>query len=236
MNYTDLPQPAILIAHSRSGSTFLSHCLDSHPQICCERGGPFNPAHTWLKTGISNHNLAWALWERQGCRVSMFRITQRQFKNGYVTLETMREFEPKVIYLSRKNILRAFISSQLATAAVQGELNHPLHSYKAVEQQELTLDCDGLLEKIRDYEKRTKHTLKTLSEFPLLHLTYEDITPMDDSGELPDEAANNITGFLDVCNCPMKSDLKKVNTKPVVKNWDDIVGVLGDTEYEWMVG
>ena len=221
MNYTDPPTPAILIAHSRSGSTFLSHCLDSHPQICCERGGPFNPAHGWLKTGISHRNLARALWSRQGCRVSMFRITQRQFKNGYVTLDTLREFKPKVVYLSRRNILQAFVSSELAMATTKGESTHPLHSYEPVKQQELTLDCDTLIDRLENYEQRTTKALETLAGLKVLQLAYEDIISPDHSG-LAESVVGLITDFLEVDRFLMTSELKKVNTQPDILNWVDI--------------
>lgn len=234
MKYTDLPQPAILIAHSRSGSTFLSHCLDSHPQICCERGGPFNMAHTWLKTGISHHDLAMALWQREGCLVSMFRITQRQFKNGYVTMETLREFQPKILYLSRRNVLRAFISSELATASVRGKSSHPLHSYQPVDQQELALDCATLVTRIDDYFARTEATLNTLSEFGLLHLTYEEITTPD-SSKLAEPAAAKIVDFLGVNYAPMGCEMVKINSAPVIVNWPEVVDTLAGTDYEWML-
>lgn len=232
MKYADKPTPAILIAHSRSGSHFLASCLDSHNQICCERGGPFNPRNAWLNTGITPYALASALWQREGCRVSMFRITQRQFKNGYVTLDTMREFKPRVLYLYRENILKSIISAQLSTAAVKGDIEHPLHTYEPVEQRRVTLDCNGLIAKIDDYVARTEKTKELLGEFPLLNLTYEQIA---EDGKMPVGVAHKICDFLGVRHAAMYSELVKLNTAPVITNLSKVESTLAGTEYEWML-
>ena len=234
MNYYDDPQPALIIAQSRSGSTFLCHCLDSHLQICCERGGPFDTHfNKWHTLGVSHRDLARVLWQRRGYQVSAFKITQRQFKNGYVTLGTVREFQPKIIYLHRLNVLKALISSELATAFRDGKGNHPIHSYKQQRQQSIKLDCSTLVNKIDDYLQRTETTIKALSEFDLLALNYEEITRNKRGLQKP--IGLNICEFLNVPYKPMASETIKVNSKPIITNLDKVTKTLKGTGHEWML-
>ena len=235
MEYYSDPQAAIVIAQSRSGSTFLCHCLDSHPQIGCERGGPFDTRfNKWHELGVEHRALAAALWRRRGYRVSMFKVTQRQFKNGYMTTDVLREFQPKIIYRHRVNVFNALVSSVLATASRDGKASGPIHTYQAVKQQEIKIDCDSLIDRIEVYLQRTEAMRQVLSEFDdVLELTYERIVT-GGSPRLAIQAIDKICTFLGVDWHEMQSETVKINTAPIISNEGQVKYTLRDTAYDWM--
>jgi hypothetical protein len=234
MGYLDPPQPAILIAQSRSGSVFLSHCLDSHYQIGCDRGEPFNHRFPWQRLGVPHRDLAAALWRRQGYRVTMFKVSYRQFKNGFITPELLQEFRPKIIHLYRLNVLRAIISSALSTLTVDGKINHPLHTYEPVVQQEVELDCSTLLEEIEDYLAKVNRIRNVLAEFDVLELNYEQITK-GSTGRLSKSITNNICKFLGVDKGVMGAELVRLNPNPTITNQVEVKDTLAETPYRWML-
>lgn len=232
--YFNPPQPAILIAPSRSGSTFLCHCLDSHYQIACERGEPFSPSHNWQRLRADHRKLALALWQREGYRVAMFKASYRQLKNGFVTLDLLREVGPKVIHLHRENIFQAIVSAQLCTATVEGRSGHPVHSYEPVEQQQVEVDCETLVAGIEDYRLRVEQMQQLLSEFETLELTYEQVARFPHSQKLYPPVRDRICEFLGVQPTSMGSEMVRVNPAPIILNRARVKSTLGK-EYGWML-
>jgi hypothetical protein len=233
-SYFDPAQPAILIAPSRSGSVFLSHCLDSHYQIGCERGEPFNPRFPWQKLGVPHRDLALALWRRRGYRVTMFKVSYRQFRNGFVTLDLLLEFRPKVIHLHRMNVLEAIISAQLTTLSVAGKTDHPMHTYEPVAQRELELNCSTLIDQIKAYRGKVELMRMVLAEFDVLELEYETITK-GSTAQLPRSVAGMTCDFLDVDRRPMGAELARLNPNPIITNRAEVEETLAGTPYGWML-
>jgi hypothetical protein len=234
MGYFDPPQPAILIAPSRSGSVFLSHCLDSHYQIGCDRGEPFNHRFPWQRLGVPHRDLAAALWRRQGYRVTMFKVSYRQLKNGFVTLDLLQEFQPKIIHLYRLNVLAAIISAHLTTLSVAGKIDHPMHTYEPVVQQEVELDCSTLPNDIETYLAKVNRIRNALAEFDVLELNYEQITK-GSTGRLSKPIANNICKFLGVGKGSMSAELVRLNPNPTITNQAEVEATLAETPYRWML-
>lgn len=232
-NYFDPPQPAIIIAQSRSGSSFLCHCLDSHYQIGCERGELFSLRYGWQKLGVGHRDLIVAFWGRLGYRVSMFKVGYKQIRFGYMTAEILQEFKPKVIHLYRNNVLNAIISRNLGER--ENELKHPVHTYEPVKQQEVEIDCNTLLDNIEEYLQQidtTRHQL--LDGLEVLELTYEAIG--NNQSLLPQAIANNICQFLGVAgDMSMFSEMVKVNPAPIIMNKEQIRETLKGTGHEWML-
>jgi hypothetical protein len=234
MNYFDLPQPALVIAPSRSGATFLCHCLDSHFQIACERSEPFGELFYWHHLGINHRDLAIALWQRIGYRASMFKLSYRQLRNGYITTETIKEFNPKIIHLHRLNIFEAIVSATLNTLVRDGKLDHPMHTYEPVEQQSIKINCNTLLADIEGYAYRVTRMQQALDALDTIEVTYEEIT--SDGMTLPEKVAGRICDFLGVNNdMVMFSELTRLNYAPEIVNIEKVKKVLAGTGHEWML-
>jgi hypothetical protein len=150
-----------------------------------------------------------------------------------MTASILQEFKPKVIHLYRHNVLNAIISRNLGEQ--ENTLDHPIHSYEPVKQQEVTIDCDTLLDKIKEYLQQVDTIQRQLLEgLEVLELIYE-IIDSNDAG-LSQSVADRICRFLGVAEgIPMFSEMIKVNTAPVIMNKEQVRETLKGSEYEWML-
>lgn len=222
------PMPAALVATNRSGSTLLLHCLDSHPQIGCERNEPLSPREPWARLKVKRHDLMRVLWRRGGYRVSMFKLTYRQLR--WVGTEILQENEVRLIHLHRRNALRVIVSSVINTAVVRGEMEHPPHSFEPVRQvatvrlepEEFVASCHSYLDKVRAMRRR----LKGLG-LPVLYLTYSDLVGQEgrEVRQLPVRTVCWICDHLRVDRYPMYSQTRRINPRPlaeIVENWQEV--------------
>jgi len=248
-NFTDKvnsyysPRPAILIATSRSGSTFLLHCLDSHPQIGCERSEPLDHiTGPWRHLGVEPIELMKALWNRPGYRVAMFKLSYKQ-STKFIKLNVLQEMNVPIIHLHRRNPLRTLVSSVINTAAVAGELNHPTHSFEEVKPITVRLDPQTVIPECRKHFGKVRMMRKYLSKFglPLLKLAYEDLPAHKDiDGNLTTFLAADIQieicDFLEVkSSYPMFSLTRRINPKAlpdIIENWEEVKAVLESSEFE----
>lgn len=229
------PQPAVLIATNRSGSTFLLHCLDSHPLIGCERSEPLAPEHALAALGVGLQERMLLMWARPGYRVAMFKLSYRQL--SWAGHSLIDEIRPRIIHLHRANPLRVIVSSIINTEAAAGRLDHPIHTWSAVSPVNITLFPDDFIARCRRYLGKVTqmcHDLDALDN-PVLYLTYEDLVGVEgaEARQLPLPTAQRICQFLEVDYHPMVAYTRRVNRAPlskIVENWHEIAIAVGETE------
>lgn len=221
------PRKAVLISTSRSGSTFLLNCLDSHPQIGCERSEPLSPSSAWADLKVDRHELMRVLWRRAGYRVAMFKLSYRQLK--WVGTDILQTEGVSIIHLHRRNALRVIVSSAINTAAVAGEIDHPTHSFAPVTPVGIRLEPAEVVAALEKYRKDTKIVTKRIRSLglPFLLLTYDDLVGRDgrEVSHLPKETNDLITHFLGVAPTRMFSETKRINPHPlseIVENWSEV--------------
>jgi len=229
------PKPAVLIATSRSGSTMLMHCLDSHPQIGCERYEPLNSDGPWMKRTDNNRKAVMRiLWERPGYQVAMFKMTYRHIK--WIGFDLFYTYNPVIIHLHRDNSLRAILSSMINTAAVKGELDYVSHSYEPLPPPKIEVPLKKLWMELDKYETAVKNMRKQLKEtgFPITYLTYEQLTNNQHVFRLPADVESVIYSALRVDDYPMTNQLVKLNSYPLnetIVNWDEVREEFSNTHY-----
>jgi len=234
------PRPAVLVGSSRSGSTFLLHCLDSHPEIGCERVDPLNPLRNWSRhmRNVPECNLLKALWARPGYGVAMFKLSYKQV--AWVGLNFLKEHKPHIIHLHRSNPLRVYVSSVINTASIAGEMNHPTHSLEPVtEVTTVRLEPEKLLRRCRRYIRKVKKMRKRLKSLglPIMVLTYEHIIGGEGEGvtHLKPEAREKVCDFLGVQDRhPMFSLTRRINPSPlseIVENWGEVEAAVKGSEF-----
>lgn len=229
------PQPALLIATNRSGSTFLLHCLDSHPLIGCERSEPLAPEAVWAALGVGRQELMLAMWSRPGYRVAMFKLSYRQL--SWVGHDLIQDIQPKLLHLHRANPLRVIVSSIINTEVAAGRLDHPIHTWSPVSPVTLTLFPDDFIARCRRYLGKVTqmcHDLDALG-LPVLYLTYEDLVGVEgaEARQLPPPTAQRICQFLEVDYHPLTAYTRRVNRAPlaeIVENWGQVAAAVGETE------
>lgn len=229
------PQPAVLISTSRSGSTYLLNCLDSHPEIGCERAEPLNPISVWAELKVRRHLLMRVLWQRPGYKVSMFKLSYRQLK--WVGTEILKEVKPKIIHCHRRNVLRVVVSSAINTAAVAGKVEHPTHAFETPEPVKITLDPDEVLRQCRKYKAYTKQVTRRLRklDLPIMMLTYEKMMGGHrEAFGLNGDIADQLCNFLEVKSLPMYSSTRRINPQPlseIVSNWGRVKAALESSRF-----
>lgn len=239
-DYTS-PTPAALIATNRSGSTFLLHALDSHPQIGCERSEPLDPRGFWVRLGtmeamkaMSRANLLRFLWRRPGYRVAMFKLSYRQLR--WVGLDVLKEVGARLIHLHRENVVRGGISSLINTAAVKGEIAHPIHTFSPVKAASIRVEVGPFIYNSMAHLKKVKAMKKQLGRMglPVLNLTYEDLVGYEghETNEVMAATATAICEHLGVEEMPLVSYTRRVNPQPlceIVENWTELAAALRGT-------
>lgn len=238
MNDYTSPSPAALIATNRSGSTFLLNALDSHPQIGCERSEPLDPHGWWMTLGapvVNRVELLRFLWRRPGYKVAMFKMSYRHVR--WVGMGFLKEAGARLIHLHRENVVRMGISSLINTAAVKGELDHPIHTFSPVDAVSIRVEVGPFIYNSLAHLKKVKAMKKHLGRLglPLLSLTYEDLVGYE--GNEPDEVqaatATAICEHLGVEVIPLVSYTRRVNPRPlceIVENWTELAAGLARTD------
>lgn len=229
------PKPAVLIATSRSGSTMLMHCLDSHPQIGCERYEPLNSDSPFMgRTSQNRKAVMRILWERPGYRVAMFKMTYRHIK--WVGWDLFYEYNPVILHLHRDNALRAILSSMINTAAVKGELDYVSHSYIPLPAPKIEVPLKKLWIELDRYEAAVLDMAKRLKEtgFPVVYLTYEQLTDNRQTNQLNPDVTSTICSALRIDEHVMYNQLVKLNKQPLdqsIINWDEVREEFANTQY-----
>ncbi len=232
-------RPAILIAHTRSGGTFLAHCLSTHPDIFCPRGEPLLPAHSWsqsLPRHVPSSAILGCILNAFHYKVGMCRITYVQ--TNVDVFDYLRSVEAKVILLERQNLLRCAVSQTIMNMTSRGEIEYPLHSIEIVEPPGVTLRPFAVLERCRwqaEWHTRMRESTRDL-KLHVLRLTYADVVggEMVNADRIPLAITERLTSFLGVEQYPMLSPLRAVSPRPlcdIVTNWDELKAVIQESEF-----
>jgi len=239
MSLAKTANPAILIAHTRSGGTFLTHCLSTHPDIFCPRGEPLLSAHSWrqsLPSRVPSSAILGCILNAFNYKVGMCRITYVQTNKD--VCDYLRSVKAKVILLERENILRCAVSQTIMNMAARGEIEYPLHSTQTVELPGVTLRPPAVLERCRwqaEWQRKMRKISREL-KLRVLRLTYADVVggEMVNAERLPLAVTERITSFLGVEQYPMSSPLRAVAPRllhDIVANWAQLQAVIQKSEF-----
>lgn len=127
----DEPRAAVILGSARSMSTALAHCLDSHPQIGCEREEPLSQAMldrwAWMAPRASRTDLVKLYLSRKGYHVSMCRLIYGQLNPDQ--FKVLAEMDARVLHLWR-NPARVVASLALLHQRVKDQEWHTTHSFQ----------------------------------------------------------------------------------------------------------
>ncbi len=228
------PDKAMVVAHVRSGGTFLCHALDSHPQIGCERGEPLHTHEQFMRaTDCDVVKVMTVLHFRPGYHVTAFKATVKQF--AYVPDEYLAKNDVAMIFLHRENMLRVHVSSEMI-----GTVN-PAHSFENDgHSRQVVIDTNNLPEIWRQYIQNidaARQRCKKARRY--LELTYEQITHGQENGYLNQYVSDLLCDFLAVERRRLYSETKKRTPQPLkelIANYDQVEAVLYETEYYKFLG
>ena len=249
-----VPVRFVTVSTQRSGSTWLTDLLNSHPDIASYTELLLLKGDGMPDWGIYKDMVYWQTWRRQLCggkkyirplglfryldeafarypdmRATGMKLMYTQIAKFPETLWYLRNRDVRVIHLVRRNVLDVVLSGLAKNA------RKVAHAKEGVEVEQVRIRVEpGLL--LRQMERRQREQrwfawlLGRLS-VPFLQLVYEDI--VDDQSRL-----NECLGFLG-CPCvTLGSRMTKLNPgchADLVENIDDVSTALQGTPFAVML-
>jgi len=214
----------VIVAHTRSGGTFLAHCLSNHTQIFCDRGEPLLSGFSYKRYLDRPEQILDLVWRACHYRVAGCKITYKQFSpavEGHCIANNV-----KVIHLRRENLLRVVVSQAITGMVQTGKLeNHVAHSDEILAPIKIHLPAPALCGRIAKMEEAIEDMTRRLSKFDTYPLTYNRLVGGEDqmtTTEIPGNEGPELCEFLGVKYEPLHASLKRVNRYPLSKmlsNW-----------------
>ena len=237
---------AIIITSQRSGSNFLRHCLESHPEVTCEgemligvakipsiledwrlpakiykylRGGGLRPVRI-LEDFIA----------REDAPVVAFKAMYNHLRNPKVRKFLQQHTDIRVMHLRRDNLLKQYVSKMLL--GKKRERNWQPHSTHKVRAVSTRISPEVAVKEMRRVQEQFEEFERLLSHHHKIELVYED---MIDGQCLSDEATKAVCGLLGLETRPMCCDYVKVNPNQLnvmVENYQELCEALRGTPFE----
>ncbi len=218
----------VLLFEGRTGSTFIMNALNSHPSIISE--GEI----LVRKSAQEQNDIMRALYGRSeaGIKAIGFKTKLRDIADTENFLTLLDEFDVKVIFMYRKNLIKLALSRLNAKRLfehtgrwnqIKGE--NPLPPFApSIEEFEQALEFR------RQKEEELKEFMERITR-PLMVRYYEDLL------EERDVLFNNIFSYINVPPADLQSNVVK-NTdddmRNILLNYDQIKEHYKGTEYEEM--
>jgi hypothetical protein len=232
---------AVIVAPVRSGGTFLAHCLSNHPDVYCDRGEPLRAAGVWRPYAEMDRALLLDVMTQQtGYLVSMCKLTYDQAW-GEDVWAWIQKRSPRVIWLTRKNLLRQALS-QVVNRRVRPEgMERPQHSFEPVAVEPIQVEPAEVMRYIEHFARQNRaagERLRAMERVPMervLPVTYEELTGgQEQAEELEPTVGRKLCAFLDVDYAPMPTRLVRIHRGPVaalVSNWRELRDALLQSRY-----
>jgi len=198
----------IILARSRTGSTFLEKLLNDHPNIQCE-GELLNNLSGRSPKNIINSFFSNKQTSTLAAGYKIFYYHPNDSDSEEVWNLHLKLKNLKVIHLKRSNILRTVLSKQIASKTKQWSINNNSEKIP-IEQKQIKLSIDESIEefeKTRNWENDFDLKFKNHS---LIEITYENLTS-NTQKEL-----EKVANFLKVKPFKtFKTSIKRQNTEPL---------------------
>lgn len=232
----------IILSSQRSGSTYLQILLNSHPEIIVG-GEIFNPTPQHLiekghipedkiklKDSDPEEYLNWFFLSgnKYPAKVMGFRLFYEHGKTEREKIwKILKETHNiRIIHLQRKNLLRQFVSLQLAEKTSRWLRKESEEIYK---YEPILIDYKQCLKYFRKQKRKSQRALDFFESSQILEILYEDLDAV------PVRVTDEVTGFLGLDPAELSCDLGKQNFQSlseVISNYVRLKNRFQDTEWE----
>ena len=222
-----------MVFTQRGGSTFLAHCLDSHPDIGAERGEPLFERHIWHKTlqDVPPEALLTLVLNRPGYKATVARVNYRHYQN--IDTAYLKRLDG-IIHLHRENVVRIIVSAMINKRGLR-----QTHTYERLPEQQVHIDPKVLKAECDRYVHNVRAMMGNLPrlQVPILWLTYDQIVGGEgnQAAGLPLGMVEKACNFLGVLPLPMGANLVRTNPEPLpelISNWREVRAELMGTFHE----
>lgn len=238
--------PGIILTDYRTGGSFLSLCLDSHPLIFCSRGEPLARRSGFYRffPDLSPDQILQHIFKTEFCKVALAKVIYRQA--GMKVWRYLNNMDARIIHLIRDNTLRAACSYLFQVAVMRGQVkhHHALHHFgrEPTKPQPMKLTPQDILQECRKREKQKKRARQRIARFKLNTYTvyYEHMCGGDEIESLPECIGREICTFLDLPYYEMSAPyMHRVNAQwplsELIANWRQVKALLQETEMsKWL--
>jgi hypothetical protein len=239
---------AVVLTTQRTGSTFLTECLRSHPEVECGgeilNGQPDVPREAYrgpFKQAVKAWNIlrrgAWRpshRMERYFCggqaKVRAFKIMYNQLRRPFAESYLVDHEEVRVIHLRRHNLLKVYVSELLMP-----KRKHLQATGGQVEAVWIRVDPAKAIARLRRAKAEYERFDTAFHRHRRLPVMYETLIEED---HLQPDTAQRICDFLEVAPYPMKSRITKLNPeslRDMVTNYDELASAISRTEFADML-
>jgi len=236
--FFDQRKNIVMFHLGRCGSTALSHHLQQHPQI--KWAGEIIEHETEKDAALHKINVfATNSFRRySGIEIKPFHLRNCQISTQeFLNYLTDKHFS-KIIFLTRKNLLRQLISSLIGGQTRMWHIKESDHQ----KLHQIMLDPNAvtirgqshpLFETLQQIEKDILDFEAYLQDSNILRLYYED-----DVSSSPAIGYQKICAYLGIPHIHNTISLLKTNPYPIKEillNFSEVEAALKDTRFEWML-
>ncbi len=225
---TDDYRKFIIISRSRTGSNLLVSLLGSHPRIRA-LGEMFNRLHgrspQWVWDRVFSHMPNRI--ELVGCKI--FYYHPQDTDNNWVWDRIYNDTSIPIIHLTRENILRTYLSRQIADKTRVWHDRNGKNNSRA-DDRKVHLDPKACRDEFEKTESWERHTDECTEGHRKLRVTYEELT-----GPGQEECLDRIQRFLGVEPKELASGMKRQNAEglsTLISNYDELETSLCGTRWE----
>ncbi|NEO54924.1 MAG: sulfotransferase [Okeania sp. SIO3B5] len=245
----------IITCAPRTGSTMLRMMLNSHPEIACYgevmtlKGEPNLGKKHQNYIGKTSQELAQIraenpanflynyIWNQEhyqdNCKAIGLKLKYRQLQEEFkdVFQAILDDKEIRIIHLTRRNLLKRYISNRLAASGKTSTVI--FNSEKSQLQPKVTVDVDKCIEDILSVQQTEAQFRKEFKQHKIFEVAYEELV-MSNSKILA-----KLMNFLEVDFINLQPVTEKVNSdslEDIIENYDVVKNKLSQTKYATFIG
>lgn len=219
----DAPARLLIFAQGRTGTWLITHFLNAHPAVCCDKEILMTPkvAPFWYMTACSRLSGG----KVYGCHVQVNQLLTAQKVDVTRFLRRAAAAHWQILYMTRQDIVRQSISTILADRRQQW--------YSYDKQTNLVPQRIELAELHRWLQRRIDHTAieqAALRDLPHLTLVYER--------DLLDAAHHQATmdrvfSYIGVPTMPVVAQTERLSgdLRATIANYDELIASLRGTPF-----
>jgi LPS sulfotransferase NodH len=218
----------IIITRSRTGSNLLVSLLDSHPQIEAF-GEMFNLLHGRRSEWVWNNVFSYKSKSTKLVGFKIFYYHPQDSDDSWVWDKIYGEKNIPIIHLKRDNVLRTYLSRQIAAKT---KVWHDKSGKNSIDlsNKKVSLDPTQSIEEFNKTEAWVENATKRISDHNVLDISYEHLT-----GEHQKQTLDDIQKFLKVKPISLSSGMKKQNSEKLsdlIENYTEVESHLTGTKWE----
>lgn len=218
-----------IYSQARTGSTLLVYLLNSHPLIHCDRE-IFTFRTLFTESFIKARRMLYS-GRIYGCKIIESQLQRQVTQNGMAQfMRKMHAQEWKIIYLSRKNVLRHALSKLLVTHRGK-EKRHQFAKNAPFHLEKIDIDINKLHSVMSGIQETNARDEEVLNGIPHLKIAYEDDLLRSD---LHQKTSDRIFEYLGLNSSPVKTDLVRItsdNLSDFVANYEELKTFIHKTPY-----